>query len=308
MAYKVGCSRGSSCFLLSFAGLVIASVILPSGFPAQLPEELSEEGPQIPTRGLAPGVMREVVPPIQYVETHSLHDLVELLLENPGLDYAKNVRFRRTIWYLDFRFKDVRFIDVDLPSPTGKLRRELVWYMVYSVTNPGGALQPVERPDGTFEYTRVDVPVMFIPEFYLEAHEVNQTYPERLIPAAVAAVRMREDPGLRFFNTAEMAREIKVGETVWGVVTWTDIDPRVDFFSVYVGGLTNAYEWEDQPGAYRPGLPPGTGRKFTKKYLKLNFWRPGDEFYRHEKQIRYGWPSNPEFQWVYRPIPFIAVN
>lgn len=303
---KISWRRGMT---VSFFVLALGTLLAwAGGVFAQLPADLSADQPQVPTRRLAPGVMREVAPPLEYRDTFSRHDIVELLSENPDLEYAKNVYFRRTVWYLDFRFKDVRFAFVDLPAPSGKLQRKLVWYMVYSVTNPGGALAPEERPDGTFTYRQVDVPVMFIPEFYLEAPEVGQVYPDRVIPAAVAVIRMREDPGLRFFNTAEIPRELQVGETVWGVATWTDIDPRVDFFSIYVGGLTNAYRWEDPPGAYRPGQPPGTGRKFTRKYLKLNFWRPGDEYYEHEKEIRYGAPCRPEFEWVLRPIPFMEAR
>lgn len=286
---------------LILTGLALAQETVPPS-----PAETPPEGPQQPTRRLAPGVMREVAPPVEYRETVSRHDVVELLAQNPNLPYAKEVWFRRPIWYLDFRFKDVRFIFVDLPAPDGKLQRQLVWYMVYSVTNPGGALEPVEKADGTYGYQKVDLPVWFVPDFYLEAPEVGRIYPDRVIPAAVAAIRMREDPGLRFFNTAEVPRQLQVGETVWGVVTWTDIDPSVDFFSVYVGGLTNAYEWEDPPGAYQVGQPPGTGRKFTRKYLKLNFWRPGDEYYEHEKEIRFGIPGQPDYEWVYRPIPFLV--
>jgi hypothetical protein len=97
---------------------------------------------------------------------------------------------------------------------------------------------------------------------------------------------------------------------VWGVATWTDVDPRIDFFSVYVGGLTNAYRWEDMAGAYKPGDPPGKGRRFARKTLQLNFWRPGDEVAQHEREIRYGVPlAQPQlydvadgvaYRWVYR--------
>jgi hypothetical protein len=102
----------------------------------------------------------------------------------------------------------------------------------------------------------------------------------------------------------------RVARDVWGVATWTDIDPRIDFFAVYVGGLTNAYRWEDTPGAYRAGDPPGKGRRFARKILQLNFWRPGDELMQSEREIRYGVPpSNAELygvkdgvahRWVYR--------
>ena len=97
---------------------------------------------------------------------------------------------------------------------------------------------------------------------------------------------------------------------VWGVATWTDVDPRIDFFSVYVGGLTNAYRWEDPAGAYKAGDPPGTGRQFTRKTLQLNFWRPGDEHLQDEKEIRFGVARGKgelydvsegvAYRWVYR--------
>ena len=42
-------------------------------------------------------------------------------------------------------------------------------------------------------------------------------------------------------------------------LAYTWIDPRIDFFSVFVGGLTNAFQFEDVPGGFKPGDPPGTG-------------------------------------------------
>jgi hypothetical protein len=77
-----------------------------------------------------------------------------------------------------------------------------------------------------------------------------------------------------------------VDHSLWGVVTWVDVDPRIDYYKVFVQGLTNAYRFED--GDYKKGEAPGTGRKFTKKTLQLNFWRPGDTIDPHEEEIRYG--------------------
>jgi hypothetical protein len=102
----------------------------------------------------------------------------------------------------------------------------------------------------------------------------------------------------------------RIDRGVWGVATWTDIDPRMDFFSIYVGGLTNAYRWEDPPGAYQPGDPLGRGRRFAQKTLQLNFWRPGDERDPNEREYRYGVPLGKShlydvadgvaYRWVYR--------
>ncbi|REK07427.1 MAG: hypothetical protein DWQ37_21050, partial [Planctomycetota bacterium] len=81
---------------------------------------------------------------------------------------------------------------------------------------------------------------------------------------------------------------------------WEDIDPRGDYFSVYVEGLTNAYRWTDPEGAFKPGDPPTTGREFEQKNLMLNFWRPGDKFREDEQMIRYGIPGKVDYSWVYR--------
>ena len=141
-------------------------------------------------------------------------------------------------------------------------------------------------------------------------------YLDRVIPAAIAEITRRERPPVPLRNSVEMAEQPipvsgqRAGRGVWGVATWTDVDPRIDFFSVYVGGLTNAYRWTDAAGAYRPGDLPGTGRDFARKTLQLNFWRPGDELLQNERELRYGVPVNQAdlygvlpgvaHQWVYR--------
>jgi hypothetical protein len=110
----------------------------------------------------------------------------------------------------------------------------------------------------------------------------------------------------------------RLDHSVWGFATWEDIDSRIDFFSIYVGGLTNAFRFVDVPGAFKVGDPPLKGREFADKTLQLNFWRPGDNRYEHEKELRFGVPieSDPakqrailekygiprrlDYLWVYR--------
>jgi hypothetical protein len=60
----------------------------------------------------------------------------------------------------------------------------------------------------------------------------------------------------------------------------------------------------------RPGDTPGRGRRFTRKMLQLNFWRPGDELAENEREFRYGVPLNKAdlygvgdgvaYRWAYR--------
>jgi len=274
--------------------------------------ELGPEG----LRRLAPWAMITVSPQRQVAETFSTHDIVELLAVNPGFEWAKSVVFRHEVYHLDFKFKPVRMMWVDIPQPTGKMQRKLIWYMVYCVTNNGKTMRPVQnmqlpyptaQDKKVFQVEYVDEPVRFIPHFVLEGrynlsdeNSTNLVYRSQIIPLAFSAIRMREDPGRRFYNTAEICGDIAVGETRWGIVTWEDIDLRIKRFSVYVQGLTNAYIWRDTPGEYKAGDRIGTGRRLLRKTLKLNFWRPGDEYFPHEAEIRYGVPGELDYEWVYR--------
>jgi hypothetical protein len=271
--------------------------------------------PKDPYRKLAPGVLESVDPARRLDETFSRHDIVELLAFDAKFDWAKDIPFRHEVWSLQLQFKVPRMIWVDVPQASGHMQRKLLWYTVYSVTNTGKVMVPQENADlpyktvegrKTWKVETSDKPVRFIPQFILEGRtrlEEGQgttiAYPDKLIPVAVAPIRAREDKARRFFTTPEMCREIPVGETVWGVVTWQDVNPQIDFFSIYIQGLTNAYRWKDQPAGLTANDPAGKGRKLVRKTLKLNFWRPSDEYYEHEQEIRYGVPGEPDYDWLY---------
>lgn len=262
-----------------------------------LPEQIRG----IPRR-LAPGVLITIPPDMQVSETHNRQDIVELVSVDPQLAWARNVDFRRDVYCLQFEFKLPRLITVDLPQPSGRLQRKAIWYMVYRVTNRGGALRPVAEDDGTYRVEAADIPVIFVPTFYLEAQTPSgeKRYPDRVIPLAKPLIQAREDMAIQFFDSTEIARTLEVGQTVWGVAMWEDIDPSIDKFSVLVAGLSNAYRWTDPPGAYKAGDPLGQGRVFQRKTLKLNFWRPGDEFIVKESQVRFGQPGMVDYEWIYR--------
>ena len=233
-----------------------------------------------PLRELAPGVLRTIPPDQKVDESYSRHDVVELLKVDPKFDWAKAARFDHPIWSLEFSFKPLRFIEVDVPDPAGRFERKLIWYLVYKVKNNGKE------------------PVRFFPWFQLESDDLGErkAYPDRLVPVAVPAIQRREDPNRKLLNTVQITGEIPpspegVDNSGWGVATWEDIDPRIDNFSIYVLGLTNSYRWKDDPKQ---------GRSFTDKTLELNFWRPSDEFDEHEAEIRYGSKKGVDHRWIYR--------
>lgn len=272
-------------------------------------------------RKLAPGVEVTIPPERHKEDTYSVHDLVEVLQGIPNLNWKPKLSpdsktlqqmatatiFRsRMIWSLEFTFKPVRMIHVEVPQPDGTLERKLIWYLVYHVKNKGGHLIPQRQADGTYDTAEQDADVRFFPQFVLEAPEFKKAYMDRLIPVAIGPIQQKEDPNRRLLDSVEIGLQpIPVSteredRSVWGVATWEDLDPRIDFFSVSVQGLTNAYKWVDPPGAWQPGDPPGKGRVLLKRVLMLNFWRPGDEYTEAERIIHYGIPGKVDYSWVYR--------
>jgi hypothetical protein len=288
-------------------------------------------------RHLAPGVLTTIPPSFNPDDTVSTHDMMEIRA-NPALHWkpdflaasdtlysmADQAKFRREIYCLEFSFKPLRMIEVDVPLASGATERKLVWYLVYRVRNTGQVLKPVAGDNGVYTTEMAKGgPVRFLPQFVLESQDlqsngqrVSKSYLDRVIPAAVAAISQRETPGHMLLNDVEISKQPipvsdgRIDRSVWGVATWIDVDPRIDFFSVYVGGLTNAYRWTDHPAAYHPGDPPGRGRQFVHKMLQLNFWRPGDAIDPNEREFRYGVPLDKAYLygvpdgvaycWVYR--------
>jgi hypothetical protein len=215
-------------------------------------------------------------------------------------------------------------VEVDVPQDNGRAARKQIWYMVYRVRNTGVGIAGEIQPDGSFATTDHDVgPLKFRPQFVLSSQErpgdptsVRKAYLDRLVPAAMDAIVQRERPEGTLYNSVEIAGQELPPETgraqrgAWGVAMWEDVDAELDFFSVYVGGLTNGYKWTDPPGAYQHGDGLGKGRQFAWKNLQLNFWRPGDAIDPDEREFRFGVAPGEgalyeagegvAHQWVYR--------
>src|SRR6185369_14038591 len=120
---------------------------------------------------------------------------------------ATSTVFRHKIWYLEFTFKPMRMIWVDVPQPSGKMQRKLIWYLLYHVTNRGQHLEPTKKKDGTYDLAKKDYPVKFVPTFALESKEFGKAYLDRLIPTAVEAIRRKEDPARKLLNSVEISAQ-----------------------------------------------------------------------------------------------------
>ena len=199
------------------------------------------------------------------------------------------IDFPRDIWCLEFAFKPPRQIDVDVPSRDLRMQRKRLWYLLYRVKNVGARRIVMEEGDATrLASEPLQKPVRFLPHFVLESTEglssaegalAYRAYLDRVVPNAVAAIREREDIRLDIHDSARMSqRDLAPGEERWGVATWEDVDPRIDFFSVYVRGLTNAIRWRTRADAsFSADSVPAAGEEHALESLRLDFWRPGDD-------------------------------
>ncbi len=237
-----------------------------------------------------PGVEFHVDPQRRWGELSSRHDMIHILNLDPKFgerpwseNLAQGVVYTSPKWQLDFWFKPVRIIEVDVPTPEGKFVRKHIWYMVYRVRN-------------TAKY-----PVRFVPWFVLHTEDLKRYYPDRLVPVAMEPIMRRERPPRVLLDTVEMASiEIPPArpgrdDSIWGVACWEDVDPRTDYFSVYVQGLNNIFRREAVSN------PQGKKRwKLFRKTLRLYFWRPGDATDPNDWEIRFGRPGHIAYEWVYR--------
>lgn len=284
-------------------------------------EQPSKATPPKGYRRLGPGVETTIPAKPDLEDTVTRHDMVEIQSSGGTLDWkpetqsesqtlrvlTKDIPFRRDVWYLEFSFKPLRMIDVDMPRADGRMDRRQIWYLVYRVKNLG---QHLDVDPGKADAVAATAPstkeVFFHPQFVLESLQYKKAYLDRVLPLAVEAIEKRDDSNRKLLDSVEMSQHpipLSTAEddrSVWGVATWEYVDPKMDFFSIYVKGLSNAYRFSDPDGAYKAGNPPATGRVFAQKTLKLNFWRPGDEYDPHESEIYYGVPGAVDHQWIFR--------
>lgn len=254
-------------------------------------------------RTLAPGTLTVIPPDRSADDARQRGDLLEITAGRADrqwtpkraaanttfVERAKGREFVGGVWCLEFAFKLPRMIDVDVPAADGRMLRKRVWYLLYRVKNTGGRRMVVDAADPTKRGTeQFETPVRFLPHFVLESLEpleeaegatAYRAYLDRIVPAAVQAIRAREQPPGKLFDSASMSEtDIPPGAERWGVAVWDGVDPRIDYFSIYVRGLTNAMRWRQIPGStIGPKDPPGIHVEHALESLRLDFWRQGDD-------------------------------
>lgn len=338
-----GCLKSGQRIALA----AVACCLTASAVPAQDPARgtgAADTGLGLASRKLADGVLT-VVPPDQNAADTALGPFdLDFVAQHPELAWtapdfpnnqpnfaspaetliakSKNITFRHPVWGLEFSFKPVRIIDVDIPSATGVMEKKTVWYLVYRVRYAGNDLQPaISNPSDSeaipSEPKRVQYEsVRFIPRFTLISKERRLAMDSQILMPAVQAIAAKERvPGGQLLDHIEIARnEIPVSKggddgSLWGVATWTDVDPRLDFFAIDVRGLTNAYQIQ---------VDSGNEKKYLRRTLRIYFWRPGDAYdvsrdrvylgppaFEDPTRVQYylnqfGLKERLDYQWIYR--------
>ena len=285
-------SLASRTVARSFRQVLFGALVLCTVQPAMCQYPVSRG------RKLAADALVVIEPAAEWGETSQGPVDLPLVVKNPGLvwtpNYAptsdtlveksKQVTFRSDIYCLEFAFKPVRMIEVG---------GQTVWYLLYRIRYEGGDLKPVPEPD-KYENKVYGKPkavsakwVRFMPTFKLDTLRLGKNYLDKVVPGAVAAIAAKERVGKPIYDSIQIQRQkIEVStatkdNSIWGVATWTQVDPRTDFFAVDVRGLTNAQKL----------VLEGDKIKYPQKTLVLYFSRPGDTIDELEDEIRFGIPA-----------------
>jgi hypothetical protein len=213
---------------------------------------------------------------------------------------------------MELQFKPLRMMWVEVTNPkTGAKERKEVWYLVYrAITRPSE-----KRPDVS-DRTPVNAvdpppkPTLFMPEVTLQVYDdPDFTVPldshlDQVIPEALAAIRAVEQrPPEQYVEMqiedhltiiqpfpAAIAEDAPIEEQKWiyGVATWTGVDPETDFLQITMRGFSNAFELRPaRDGSEQP----------WRKVITQKFSRRGDRLDPDQKEFEFiGEPM-----WDYQP-------
>ena len=195
----------------------------------------------------------------------------ETVVDDKGGSATVKGNLREGIWVLDFAFKPVRIVTVEIDR-----KRVQVYYLWYRVINRTGKAR------------------FFVPEFNLvtASGKLHRDVP---LPQAVPFVQTREDaaypvlgmPMIQGYLPASTKPDID--EAVYGVAFWpVDKDlARADAFKIYIRGLSDSVQVV---------TPPGGKEQARYKTLRTDFVRFGDEHDLKETEIQL---LDPPYEWTY---------
>lgn len=220
-------------------------------------------------------------------------------------ELTRRVIMFRDVWEYEFSFVgELRQARLQVPNlKTGQTQPKNVWYLLYRIRDLGSTLtydQVKQNPD--FDHIMFDLKrnetiaadkKFFLPQFVLEGSIIKSgsegyqkvSVNDTVSPMVLRQIQRLEDPNMTLLDPITMSQtNIPLAKNdsdggVWGVAVFENVDPRIDYVSVFVNGLTNAYR-----------INPDPNQPHAKKTLQLNFWRPGDIVAEESDSIDYGIP------------------
>ncbi len=249
-----------------------------------------------------PGISQEYIDQADKTQWNTIDDTDTLRGQ------TRSVIFHRDVWQHEFSFLPLRQLNVTASNLSGDLKAKSIWYMVFRVRNTGTNVshELIEDPKfGTIDYEPqknvksldpITLSDRFFGSFQLsgwvqdpDTGEYRElTYADRVSPKIGKIIRAEEDQGQPLLDKVQLAQSIleRYPESTdeggtWGVVVWYNVNPALDFVSLKISGLTNAYRME---------INPDKTITFENKTLQLNFYRPGDGIDQADDQIQYGIP------------------
>lgn len=295
--------------MIGFVAVTGAICVCPS-------TDLNAQEPAFAYRKLAPGVLKDIPSNLDVRDTASVPMPIpglqpeKYVPEQRSADetlygLTHRVILYRDVWQYDFAFTGLRQIRVSTTGSEGVEQARNVWYIVYRIRDLGETLSYDEvKKDPKFNQISHELkkgaPVdeasrLFLPRFSLEGSVYNPlqkkyesvAVSDSVDPAIVRQIRASEDPGLPLLDTVQISQaeipKVEAGSDVgvWGVAIFEDVNPNLDYVSVFVTGLTNAYRIKrSEDGSLG----------FKRKTLQLNFWRPGDDLEEEKDSIDFGIP------------------
>lgn len=173
---------------------------------------------------------------------------------------------------MEVEFKPMRMIWLDLTDPkTGVKTRQAVWYLVYRCIvrpSPGRLDETDTRPVNVVDAP--PRPSYFTPEFLITTFDDPRyevplaTHLDQILPEALPIIRKIEQrPASEFVRRKiehglgvvqpfpdPIAEDAPLEDQDWiyGVATWSGIDPQTDFFELTMRGFSNSFEMRPGPG------------------------------------------------------------
>jgi len=204
------------------------------------------------------------------------------------------------MWVYETHFKKIRMLRTMVTDPkTGKRRLEFIWYLVFKVVNRD-LNRFVDTTDTLPQNVEDAQPQeLFLPELTLVTDDNNKLviYDDVVLPEVQAEIAKRERLDQPLLNTVQLvgsilpiAAEGEPEKVLYGVAIWRGVDPKTDFFRVFLTGFSNGYQLAKGPDG-KPLL--------LRKTIVQEFWRPGDEFEQEEVEIRF----KGDARWIYRADP-----